>query len=594
MDHSSLEPLEPRQMLSNSADIWRINGDRDGTATDDQIVIRVSRDRPGRIEAVVNGVVVSSRSREALRQIFIKSRGADDRVNVRLGPADQHLLIRIYGGRGDDVITGGAERDQLFGGPGADVLNGGAGRDKLKGQAGADRLQGGNDHVRDILHGDASDTFFASVPDLVRQKPGSNPPAQIVKHDPGEASTLEEGINRFAVDLYSVLAQKSPGKNLFFSPYSIATALGMLAAFNDKAALTVAALLHRSAPELVESFNQFLDRWRENPNDFYQLNIANAAWASERFGIPKEFRERLQAYFNADVPSLDFSQQAAAAKAINDWISQQTNGRIPTLIDPSFVNKDTYFVLTNAIYFKGKWTHGFDPKLTRSLPFALGAGKTKNVAMMHQQGTFNYFGNSQLQLLELPYKGDDLSVVVLLPRKQDGFQQLAGSLSEASLSRWLDQAQREQVYVYLPRFEMDNKFSLLETLEQLGLDRNLSDLDFISGVVHRANIEVNEEGTVAAAATAIGAIHTTCVCPPRIPQTFNADHPFLYAIRDRKTGGLLFLGQETAPPAAPAGMGQGTMIISKARPEGLVLDPIVKWELADQLVIEHSSPLLLN
>ena len=175
--------------------------------------------------------------------------------------------------------------------------------------------------------------------------------------------------------------------------------------------------------------------------------------------------------------------------------------------------------------------------------------------MMFQEGSFNYFANDQLQIIELPYKGDDLSMVVLLPRRRDGLEQLRTSVSTENLNHWIDQSYKRDLYLHLPRFKMDNRFSLLKPLMQLGLDLNVPDLaSTISEIVHQANIEVNEEGTVAAAATAIIGATVECVCSPPTPPTFNADHPFLYAIRDNKTGGLFFLGQETAPPEAPADM----------------------------------------
>jgi len=580
MPHAYLEALEPRQLLSNSSPLWRIDGDLTGVATDDHIVIRASSNHPGRIEAVVNGVVVSSRSRKNLREVVIKSRQGDDRVDVRVGEADQRLLFRIYGGRGDDILTGGGERDILIGG------------------SGADRLDAGKDHVRDIFYRDASDTLIRTRPDVSRtERPReAKPPAQIAAPQTGPAANLEQGIDRFAFDLYSVLAKKSAGKNLFFSPYSIATALGMLAAGSSESAATVASLLHRSDAELSSSFAQLLDRWQASPDVQrpYDLSIANAGWFGESSFVSDEYRHSLQSDFNAKIQRLNFAQNVDAANVINAWISEQTHQRITHLIDPGSLSSSTDFVLTNAIYFKGQWVNGFDKDLTRSRPFTLSAGTTKDVAMMQQSDVFNYFANDQLQLLELPYKGDDLSMVVLLPRKSDGLQQLGASLSAENVNHWLDQARRQEVHVYLPRFDMDNKFSLLDPLIQLGLDTQVSATDAISEIIHQANIEVNEEGTVAAAATGI-VVGITCVCPPPTPPTFSADHPFVYAIRDRKTGGLLFLGQETTPPDAPVDMLKGPAVGSSDGFDGgmilVPLHPIVGFAVRT-MVREANATLL--
>src|SRR5258706_8857286 len=169
MPYTALEPLEPRQLLSNSSVLWQIDGDRNGAATDDHIIIRVNPDHPNQIEAVVNGVVVSSRSAKALRQVLIKSRQGDDRVDVQLGQAHQDVLFRIYGGRGNDRINGGAEGDILVGGSGADTLSGG--------------------HGRDTLYRDQSDTLVGARHDRVRSQPPLQPPAQIRTPDLTPASS---------------------------------------------------------------------------------------------------------------------------------------------------------------------------------------------------------------------------------------------------------------------------------------------------------------------------------------------------------------------------------------------------------------------
>src|SRR5204863_713861 len=154
--------------------------------------------------------------------------------------------------------------------------------------------------------------------------------------------------------------KENAGKNIFFSPYSIATALGMLADSGSTSANTVAALLYQAAPDLASSFTSLLHRWQANPNAIYDLKLANAGWFSDSLEFPQEYSERLQADFDAYIQRLTFAKNVEAATTINAWISQQTHGRIPQLIDAKLLSKETSFVLTNAIYFKGRWENGFD------------------------------------------------------------------------------------------------------------------------------------------------------------------------------------------------------------------------------------------
>lgn len=597
------EPLETRQLLS--AAVWHINGDRSGQPTDDDIVIRVGPTHPDRIEAFINGVVTGSRSRSNLHHILVKSRRGNDHVTVQLASADHNISTTISGGQGNDTLTGGDEHDCLLGGPGDDSLNGGAGPDMLRGGTGADHLSGGSDHVPDTIYHDSTDTLHPHDHDHTHQdtphhEPAHHPiipdphtPEPIIRDpeahapeahdpvtpdpiihepetpdpgapdpvipDPPFAATLEDGINRFGLELYSILAKQNAGKNVFFSAYSIATALGMLGAQNDAMAANIAGLLHNAdfASTLSTQFAALLSQWAPDPASEkpYDLTIANAGWLSELYPLPEEYLQTLQGDFNAYLQTLDFSNPDEAASIINNWVSDKTHGRISKLINPELLRRHTAFVLTNAMYFKGQWETAFDEVNTRSRPFQSPDGTTQNVAMMYQAGTFKYYSNDLLQLLEMPYKGDDLSMVVILPQQADGLGQIQSSLTNANLQNWLSEATSSEVFTFFPRFDAENRYDeMLSTLQQMGLEPQISPIVKVDKIIHQANIEVNEEGTVAAAATAIIGVETECVCSPSTPPTFSADHPFIYAIRDRHTGGLLFMGQEIASPTAPAGM----------------------------------------
>jgi len=211
--------------------------------------------------------------------------------------------------------------------------------------------------------------------------------------------------------------------------------------------------------------------------------------------------------------------------------------------------------LTNAIYFKGKWATQFKPEQTKDAPFTLSGGDKVNVPMMSQTGKFSYMETDDLQVLEQPYVNNDLSMVILLPKKPDGVNGLEKEMTGENLSGWLAKLRKREVQVSLPRFKMTSEFSLAETLGSMGMpDAFSAKADFsgmtsnrelfISAVVHKAYVEVNEEGTEAAAATGVTMQLTSIPAPPPV---FKADHPFVFLIRDNQTGSILFIGRTANP-----------------------------------------------
>ena len=210
-------------------------------------------------------------------------------------------------------------------------------------------------------------------------------------------------------------------------------------------------------------------------------------------------------------------------------------------------------VLTNAIYFKGNWATQFKVKSTREMPFRLTADKSEKTPMMFQKGNFGYFADAEVEVLEMPYKGEKVSMVVLLPRKVDGLAKLEKNLAAAKLSGWLGKLRKVKIDTWFPRFKMTSRFDLSSKLQALGMRRAFGDADFsgmdgsrklyLSAVFHKAFVEVNEEGTEAAAATAAIVGLRSIRRGPR----FRADHPFLFLIRDKVTGSILFLGRYAKP-----------------------------------------------
>jgi serpin B len=249
------------------------------------------------------------------------------------------------------------------------------------------------------------------------------------------------------------------------------------------------------------------------------------------------------------------SENEQARQKINGWVEWQTNRRVRDLLQPGVVAADTRLVLVNAIYFKGEWATEFPKSATHEGPFYLADGRSVQVPLMSQTGNFRHRQEGELHILEMPYTGNDLSMVVLLPAKATGLGDLEAKLARADLVGWLKDLQKEKVEVTLPRFKLVWEAALKTTLSEMGMPLPFSEgADFsgmndgreplsLKAVVHKAFVEVNEEGTEAAAAT--GAVARSLSLP--VVPTFRADHPFVFLIRDRRNGSILFLGRYSRP-----------------------------------------------
>ena len=284
----------------------------------------------------------------------------------------------------------------------------------------------------------------------------------------------------------------------------------------------------------------------------YQISMANALWGQKGYSFRNEFLTGLQTNYGAGLNEVDFIATTEQARtAINSWVQKQTRDRIKDLIKPGTLDADTRLVLTNAIYFKGNWDVQFKKERTMDAPF-LGISQKINVPLMYEKGKFKYLQGDNFQALAQPYVGKDLSMVVLLPEKLNGLKEFEKTPTEAKLRDWLSRMHEVELDVRLPKFKMTEEFDLRQVLSELGMplafEPGAADFSgmnggkerlYISDVVHKAFVEVNEEGTEAAAAT--GAIFTTV--SGRIGPAFRADHPFIFLIRDNRSGAILFLGR---------------------------------------------------
>lgn len=384
--------------------------------------------------------------------------------------------------------------------------------------------------------------------------------AQTAPSPTPDQAELVKGNNAFAVDLYGQLRRQDG--NLFFSPASISTAFAMAyAGASGNTAAEMAATLHFTLPpdRLHPAMGKLLGSMNA-AHTGYQLRVADALWAEQDETFLPDFLKLTKADYGAGFRKVDFKHAPEAArKTINQWVAEQTADKIKDLLAPGLLTPATRLVLTNAIYFKGDWQSQFDKAQTREEDFHLSAAQTVKAPLMHLQSRFSYFNGGTFQALELPYKTGDLSMIVLLPNDPGGLPALEQSLTAASARQWLSQLQPAQkVILTLPSFKMTEKFELNDALAALGMrqafEKGVADFsamtgkrDFwISAAIHKAYIDVNEEGTEAAAATGI-VMHSMAMAREAPPIVFRADHPFLFLIRDNRSGGILFMGRLTDP-----------------------------------------------
>jgi serpin B len=374
-----------------------------------------------------------------------------------------------------------------------------------------------------------------------------------------------EGGNLFAVDLYRKLGEG--GGNLFFSPLSLSTALAMTsagAAGETKEEMEEVLQFPVDVESVHPSFAALAESLARGSSDGgYRLDIANRLWGQPGFDFEEEFLAVSKQYYDAGFETLDFAKAPEEAReTINLWVEKQTSDRIQDLLPPGSVEALTRLVLTNAIYFKGDWLSQFDRKSTAKAPFFVAGDRRVEVPLMMRKGDYRYVRYPDFQVLELPYVGEDLSMVVVLPAAKDGLAATEAQLSNEKLTGWISGLSQREVTVYLPRFEMKTGFSMKDTLSEMGMpsafippqegDPDSADFSrmtgsrdlFINGVFHKAFVKVNEEGTEAAAATGV-TIGLTSM--PLEPEVFRADHPFLFLVRDRVTGSILFMGRLADP-----------------------------------------------
>ncbi|XP_008586670.1 PREDICTED: serpin B6-like isoform X1 [Galeopterus variegatus] len=376
---------------------------------------------------------------------------------------------------------------------------------------------------------------------------------------------LSETNGTFALNVLKMLGEDS-SKNVFFSPISIASALAMVllgAKGNTAAQMAQALSLSKSGNsgtgDIHKGFQLLLAEVNRTGTK-YLLRTANRLFGEKSCDFLSSFKDSCRKFYQAEMEELDFMNAAGESrKHINTWVAKKTEGKITELLSPDTVNSLTNLILVNAIYFKGNWDKQFNKEQTKERPFKVSKNEEKPVQMMFKKSTFKmtYIGEIFTQILVLPYVSKELNMIILLPDENTDLRTVEKELTYEKFVEWTrpDMMDEEEVEVFLPRFKLEENYDLEAVLRRLGMTDAFEPTraDFsgmssrrdlhLSKVVHKSFVEVNEEGTEAAAATA-GIMLMRCL---RVTPRFCADHPFLFFIQHSTTSGILFCGRLSSP-----------------------------------------------
>jgi len=380
--------------------------------------------------------------------------------------------------------------------------------------------------------------------------------------------------NQFAFDLYSELYKSEQG-NVFYSPYSISAALAMTyEGAKGQTADEMKSVFHFPESKILRPNFAAVYNEINKQDKNYKLSTGNALWVQKDYPFLEDYIKRVENYYGGKAAGLDFIQETEKSRqTINTFIEEQTNDKIKDLIAPGVLNPMTRMVLTNAIYFKGTWEWGFDKSDTRDMDFKITKDniiKTPMMYMNNDKASFNYADIGELQILELPYKDNEISMLILLPKQGVDYDMETGEeiildytledieLTTENLNSWKSEMQDDMGRldsIYLPKFEFDTKYGLNQVLTQLGMPTAFNEMKadfsgmtqkeqlFISNVIHQAYVKVDEKGTEAAAATAV-VMEASGIGSSNI---FKADHPFIFIIQEKETGNVLFMGRMINP-----------------------------------------------
>lgn len=376
----------------------------------------------------------------------------------------------------------------------------------------------------------------------------------------GDTAAIVRGNSAFALDFYQQV--RGTEGNLFFSPYSLSMGLAMAyAGARGNTQQQMAKVLHFPLEQAqlhptLAGLQADLDQMQQTGH--ITIHSANSLWIQEGYPLLDDYLSLAKTSYGTSVTPLDFRDQERACKRINQWVEQMTASKIKDVLDPGTLDPGTTLALINAIYFKGNWQDQFTPQLTDDAPFHVTPSQSVQVPMMTQTKKVRYGEMRSLQILELPYVGGDLSMLLLLPEKANGLDELETSFTTESLGKWRASLREVKVRIFLPKFTFTFCLRVDDILKSMGMPDafSLPPADFtgmtgkadlyINAAIHKAYVEVNEEGTEAAAVTFV-AVGRARGSRSKEPPTFRADHPFLFLIQERRTGSILFIGRVINP-----------------------------------------------
>jgi serpin B len=394
----------------------------------------------------------------------------------------------------------------------------------------------------------------------------TQPPPPAVCNAPQGSASAAQGLatddTAFAVAFYPLaVAAAGSGGNMILSPYSVSATMTMVdvgAAGETDSQIESVLHLPGSGAAMATAYSALAcGAESDASSNGNELLIANSLWAQQGFAFEPTFESVLENGYGAPLQKVDFEgNPGSAVTSINGWVSDRTQGEIPSLLQPGDVDMTTRVVLVNAIYFKGAWATGFDPNMTAPQPFTLLDGSQESVPTMNATVSLRTGSSSTLTVVELPYRGGALAMDFLMPMLPSGLGAFEATLTPAALNRALGMLESSQANLYLPKFSFTTRLALVPVLSGMGMTdvfvagkANLSGMDgamdlFVSAVVQQALVEVDEQGTVAAAATA--AVGDSAFGTSEPPAVY-IDQPFLFLIRDTRSGSILFMGHVTDP-----------------------------------------------
>jgi serpin B len=384
-----------------------------------------------------------------------------------------------------------------------------------------------------------------------------------------QATGVSDADNQFALDLFERYAgEKNANDNIFFSPFSISSAMAMVyEGAKGKTAQEIADVFHFPADinQLRSGYQSAFGLINGTSSD-YKLTTANALWVQKDYQLLSGYTDAIKNYYGGSIAALDFVGNAAqAVSTVNQWVADRTNNKIQNILSPGSVDAHTRLILTNAIYFKGAWTNAFEQAATLNKDFTLGDGTHTQIPIMEQVTDFPYADVGDAQFVELPYgQSENVSMYVLLP-KGNNLSALENELTAQKITGWEKELKSNQVDISLPKFHIETQADMPQDLAAMGMPTAFSSINadfsgmatikdpsqnlYISDVIHKAFIDTDENGTEAAAATAVVVSTAQAIGPQpaQPPVIFNANHPFVFFIQDNQTGDILFFGRVSAP-----------------------------------------------